>query len=205
MVGRIVVARHGRPNLSRDMLISSREYRHWWAQYDLAGVHPDEVPPEALIEIACESDMVVSSTLPRARETAAIVTGGERDVPAEELFVEAPLPPPPLPWLKLRPGVWGVVSRTFWFCGYAPPGVENHMGAWRRAGTAVDRLTGYAADGDILLCAHGYFNWMMDRVLRGRGWRRTHNGGNHYWAWRSYEWPAKKPAPVNPRLAEAAE
>ena len=52
----------------------------------------------------------------------------------------------------------------------------------------ADRLIGHAEQGDVLLCAHGYLNWMIDRKLRGSGWRRAgREGGNHYWSWRIYE------------------
>ena len=83
---------------------------------------------------------------------------------------------------------WGVISRTFWFLGYAPAGVENHAGAWRRVDEIAARLAGLAEKGDVLLCAHGYLNWMIDRKLRASGWRRAgREGGNHYWSWRIYE------------------
>ncbi|MEL7492003.1 MAG: histidine phosphatase family protein [Pseudomonadota bacterium] len=188
MSGRIITARHGRPNLARDVAISARDYGDWWARYDASGLHPDERPPAGLVEIASKAKTVLSSTLPRAIETARWATGGARDVPADPIFVEAPLPPPPVPFLKLKPGAWGVISRSFWFWGYAPDGVEGHLSAWRRVAEIADRLAAHAEDGDILLCAHGYLNWMIDRRLRATGWDRVErDGGNHYWSWRVYE------------------
>ena len=188
MTGRIITVRHGRPDLSRDMKITAADYGGWWARYDESGLAPEERPPEGLIKLAKNAKTVLSSTLPRAIETAAQATLGARDVPADPIFVEAPLPPPPVPWIKLRPGTWGVVSRTFWFWGYAPAGVENHMESWARVREITARLADHAKDGDVLLCAHGYLNWMIDRRLRKEGWARTErDGGNHYWSWRIYE------------------
>ncbi|MEZ5896621.1 MAG: hypothetical protein R3C40_03730 [Parvularculaceae bacterium] len=207
MTGRIITARHGRPNLARDVKITAREYGGWWAQYDESGLHPDETPPPGLIELAGGAKTVLSSTLPRAIETARDVTLGARDVPADPIYVEAPLPPPPLPsFIRLSPGVWGVVSRTFWFFGYAPGGVENHGEAWRRVDLIVERLAELAHDGDVLLCAHGYLNWMIDRRLRRVGWRRAgREGGNHYWSWRVYDPPAAEPATSEKMRAAIAE
>ena len=204
MTGRIITARHGRPDLSRDVSITAREYGEWWARYDESGLHPDERPPAGLIRIAKNARTVLSSTLPRAIETAAKATEGAREVPADPMFVEAPLPPPPLPdFLKLKPGTWGVVSRVFWLFGYAPPGVENNNEAWGRVGDIAARLEALAGKGDVLLCAHGYLNWMIDRKLRREGWTRTErDGGNHYWSWRIYEAPGEK-RPVG--AAAAAE
>lgn len=188
MSGRIITARHGRPNLSREVRISSREYGDWWAQYDLSGLHPDERPPQSLVDLASSAKTVLSSTLPRAIETAQWVTGGEREVPADVIFVEAALPPPPIPFLKLRPGTWGVISRCFWFWGYAPNGVEGHRAAWKRVAQIGDRLNELSKDGDVLLCAHGYLNWMIDRHLTRNGWdQKSREGGNDYWSWRTYE------------------
>jgi broad specificity phosphatase PhoE len=198
MSGRIITARHGRPNLPRDVRITARDYGDWWAHYDQSGLHPDEAPPERLVELAAAARSVISSTLPRAIETAREITRGARHVPADPMFVEAPLPPPPVPWLKLSPGQWGVVSRALWIFGYAPPGVEHERETWRRVGRVVDRLEEHAKSGDVVLCAHGYLNWMIDRKLRGSGWRRIdRGGGNRYWSWRVYE-------PCGARLEHAA-
>lgn len=206
MVGRIITARHGRPSLSRDVRISARDFGAWWAQYDESGLHPDETPPQSLIDLAANSATVMSSTLPRAIETARHATRGSRDVPADPMFVEAPLPPPPIPFLKLSPTTWGVVSRTFWFLGFAPAGVENHLDAWRRVDEIVGRLIVLAEKGDVLLCAHGYLNWMIDRRLRNKGWRRAgREGGNHYWSWRVYEPACAKAGAGVANAAAAAE
>ena len=207
MVGRIITARHGRPNLSRDISLTAEDYGAWWAEYDASGLHPEERPPQSLIDLASKAQTVLSSTLPRAIETARQATLDGRDVPADPMFVEVPLPPPPLPLMKLSPSQWGVVSRTFWFLGYAPPGVENHREAWARVGEIAARLETLAADGDVLLFAHGYLNWMIDRRLRTTGWRRAiREGGNRFWSWRVYErWGSRSAAPRTSRAAAAAE
>lgn len=204
MSGRIITARHGRPNVLRELKISSREYGAWWREYDASGLHPDERPPSALIDLASQAKTVVSSTLPRAIETARELTKAARAVPADPVFVEAPLPPPPAPsWLKLSPGKWGVISRTFWLLGYAPAGVENTRQTWRRVDEIVERLGAYAEDGDVLLCAHGFLNWMIDWKLKRAGWRQTQSdGGHHYWSWRVYE---ATPVSASARAPAAAE
>lgn len=201
MTGRIITARHGRPDLARDLTITAREYGDWWAQYDASGLAPEERPPQSLIELANGATTVLSSTLPRAIETARFAAGADREIPADPIFVEAPLPPPPVPFLKLSPGQWGVVSRSFWFWGYTPDGVESHWQSWKRVRKIAARLAGHAADGDVLLCAHGYLNWMLDQQLRRDGWILSkRDGGNHYWSWRIYEppkaWRNKVEAPA---------
>ncbi len=203
MTGRIITARHGRPDLSRDVKITGREYGDWWAQYDRSGLHPDERPPQGLIEIAGRAKTVLSSTLPRAIETAQQATDTAREVPADVMFVEAPLPAPPVPFLKLKPGTWGVISRSFWFWGYAPGGMEAHLETWGRVRKITARLADYAEQGDVLLCAHGYLNWMIDRRLKKEGWTLTErNGGHRYWSWRIYEAPGLRDGVEKPAIAE---
>jgi broad specificity phosphatase PhoE len=191
MSGMIVTARHGRPNVDRDVKITAREYEQWWANYDLTGLAPGQEPPQGLIDIASEASVVLCSTMPRAIETADAVVDDARIVPRDSLFVEAPLPPPPFfpDFIKLSPTTWGVISRAFWFIGYAPKGTESHARARKRVKRVADRLVTEVdrAKGDVLLCAHGYLNWMVHRVLIKRGWKLVeHQGANDYWSYRAY-------------------
>lgn len=205
MTSKIVTVRHGRPDMDRTVRITAREYGEWWANYDLAGLAPDQEPPDHLLEVAAGCDVIICSTLPRAIETASKLVNGSRVVPQDALFVEAPLPPPPIPLIKLNPIMWGRVSRVFWFLGYAPDGVENHLKARARVRHVADRLVEYAERGeDVLLAAHGYLNWMLDRQMRKRGWARVeHIGGNDYWSYRTYRRTAPRPQPT--REAMTAE
>ncbi len=188
MSGRIITARHGRPDLSREVRLSAKEYGAWWSTYEETSLHDDETPPDALKAIAAEATHLWSSVRPRAIETARRAADFGREPKEDALFVEMPLPPPPLPLVKLKAGTWNVLSRIFWFIGYAPRGVESHLAAWRRIRAAAARLEEGADDGDVLLCAHGYFNWMMDVHLTRNGWRRVDRaGGNRYWSFRVYE------------------
>lgn len=188
MTGRIVTVRHGRPDMDRSVKITAKEYGEWWANYDLSGLAPGEEPSKELLKVASECDIIVCSTMPRAIETAAKLVDGARIVPRDPSFVEAPLPAPPVPFLKLDPTSWGRVSRVFWFLGYAPNEMENHVKAHRRVRNVAEKLIEYAEDGhDVLLAAHGYLNWMLDGKLRKRGWRKIqHVGDNDFWSFRTY-------------------
>ena len=186
--GAIILVRHGRPALSRKVKLDWRGYVTWWASYGESGLDKAERPPEQLATLARSADLIVSSPLPRARETAMALTGGQA-VDSDPLFVEAPLPAPQIPFLKLRPGAWGVVSRICWWLGYAAKG-ESRWHAKARARLAADRLTEFAANHTmVVLCGHGWFNRMTRKVLRQRGWQCAYDGGDSYWAFRRYEPP----------------
>ena len=183
--GWIVTVRHGRPDMDRSIRLTSAEYEQWWADYTRSGLAPGEEPAAELVELGSGATHRLSSGLKRAIETAEAVSPGE-GFESFDLFNEAPLPRPPVPLIKLKPMTWGFVSRVFWFVGYSRGG-ESHFQAIGRARRAANMLADEATKGsNVLLCAHGYFNWMINVALRMKGWQRTYNGGHSFWAWREY-------------------
>jgi len=186
--GAVILVRHGRPALSRRRLLSSREYRAWWAEYEATGLKPDQVTPAALREAARNAGAIVASSRARSLETAHAVGEG-RDFMADALFIEAPLPPPSWPdWIRLPPIVWGFISRTAWWFFDHHHGEESRREAESRADAAAGRLMELAGEGrDVLLLAHGFFNTMIGRALQRRGWRCTVDGGWRYWSARRFE------------------
>ncbi|HEY2049360.1 MAG TPA: histidine phosphatase family protein [Caulobacteraceae bacterium] len=188
--GAVTLVRHGEPALSRKMRLSSKGYRQWWATYEEGGLKPGQSPPPALVQMAAEADAIFSSTRRRAIESAqaiAPVAEFQRDV----IFVEAPLPPPPLPdWIRLPPRWWGVIARICWWLFDHHEGQESRREARARARAAAERLAERAAKGEaVMVVAHGYFNLMIGSVLERRGWRRTHDQGFRYWCARRFEPP----------------
>jgi broad specificity phosphatase PhoE len=189
--GAIILARHGKPALSRRVMLSARQYGDWWAQYEVLGLRPGQLAPDSLKALARKAGVVFASTRLRSIETATMVCD-DRPFEREALLIEAPLPPPPLPgWFKLPPTVWGFVSRFAWWWFNYHGGQESRREAEVRAEAVADRLVALAAGGeDVLVLAHGFFNAMVARVLRRRGWRLTDDGGYKYWGARHFSPPA---------------
>ena len=186
--GAIVLARHGKPALSRRVWLSSAEYVDWWARYEEGGLYAPQSPPAELFETAKNAAVLLTSSRRRATETGDAVVGGRAYV-SKDLFIEAPLPPPRLPsWFKMPPRLWGVVSRLFWHMSGSAAGGETCKQAEQRAGRAADYLIDQAEGGqDVLLLAHGYFNFMIGKQLLARGWKLTLNRGFKYWRQRRFE------------------
>ncbi len=191
MAGAVILARHGEPALSRRVLLTWEGYRDWWSRYEAGGLKAGQTPPPGLVAMAVEADAVYSSTRERARQSAEAICQG-RPFESDSLFVEAPLPSPPLPrWLRLSPRLWGVLSRFWWQAFDYHDGQESAAQARDRAGRAADLLAGRALRGElIILIAHGYFNFMIGQALTARGWRRTLDEGFKYWRARRFEPPA---------------
>jgi len=185
-VGRLVLARHGRPALDKSKWLDAKGYYDWWQDYEAGGLAVDSKPPQNLIDMAATSDTILCSTRLRAVETAQALVDNAR-IQQNEVFVEAALPPPPLPLIRFRPPVWDIWSRGLWWLGMSR-GEESRAMAEARAFAAVDVLEKQTAQGqNVLLCAHGWFNRMMRPVLQARGWDCVYDGRDNYWSYRTYE------------------
>jgi len=185
--GVIVLARHGEPALSRRIRLNADGYRRWWAAYEEGGILADQAPPSSLLELARGADAIFASTRKRAIETADAVVQGKPFV-RDPMFVEAPLPPPHFPsFIRLKPRTWGFLSRVAWWFFAHTEGQESKRQANLRADQAAARLIAAARDGGtVLLLAHGFFNLMVGRALKRRGWRQDPGRGYKYWTTRRF-------------------
>jgi broad specificity phosphatase PhoE len=186
--GAIILARHGEPAISRAVLLNAREYRRFWAEYEVLGLAPGQTPPAELVRSAAGAGAVMASTRLRSIESARAVVAS-RAFDSDQLFIEAPLPPPRWPsWLRMTPKVWGFLARFWWWYFNHHEGAETRAQAEARAELAADRLEAKAALGqDVVLLAHGFFNFMIGRALRRRGWRLADSQGYRYWSVRRFE------------------
>ena len=185
--GPLIISRHGRPKLNRNEgpRLTWQEYVDWWAAYEAGGLAEDQQPPEKLISMVADAQLVLTSERLRAQQTAAMAAPHMTAIPFD-LFNEAPLPPPR--WrVKFLPRTWNFFARSAWMLGHSL-GDETSKEAWVRAGHAADALHEHARHGKVYLAAHGWFNRMLRKELRKKGWRCTHDGGNAYWSYRMYEW-----------------
>lgn len=181
--GTITLARHGEPALSRKVRLNAPEYGEWWARYEVGGLKEGQTPPAGLIQIARDADAIIVSTRRRAIETAKAVVG-DRAFVTDETFIEAPLPPPPWPlWLRMSPKRLGFFARFWWWFFNNHGGQETRAEAEIRAGEVADRLVALSDQGqDVLVVAHGFFNWMIADALKARGLIKLLDEGHAYWS-----------------------
>jgi broad specificity phosphatase PhoE len=183
---RIVLIRHGQPHIDPSPRHGHAGFAGYIDDYEAAGLAPASLPPQELAELARELTHVFTSGKLRARESAAALAP-HAELVAEEVFVEAPLASPRIPLLKMRVPKWAVVSRILWHMGFHP-GIENPRQARARAGKAAEMLIASARQrGVAALVAHGYFNWMIGRELKRRGFSRTGDHQARYWNTVIYE------------------
>ena len=178
---RIILIRHGRPAIPVSLRTSHREFRSYIDAYEEAGLDPESVPPEELQDLLGEIAAVFTSSRKRAQDSAKALAP-HAELIADPLFAEAPLASPPIPLLRMKVPKWAVVARILWHAGYHPE-IENYRRVKRRASQASDILVRRAqADlGSACLVAHGYFNFLIGRELRRRGFRRSGSHRAHFW------------------------
>jgi len=188
--GAIILTRHGEPALSRDVKLSAHEYREFWAQYEVLGLLPGQAPPAALVATVESCGVLISSTRLRSIESAEKLAAG-RTYTREPMLIEAPLPPPNWPsWVRMSPKLWGFFARFWWWYFNHHEGQETRRDAEDRADKAAQMLAALADQGqDVVVTAHGFFNHLIGRALRRRGWRLAASEGYKYWSTRRFERP----------------
>lgn len=189
----IVLVRHGPSAHHEPRWLNAEGVRAWSVAYDAAEIRAHPGPPLALVEVSRAAAVVVSSDLPRAIASAALLAHG-RAVHSDGRLREAPLEVPgaPLPGLgglRLPLRLWALVFAVRWVWAWlrrAPmPGVDAAVLA--RAEAAADWLVGLAAERRVVVVTHGFFRRLVGQALERRGWsgpRRRPFGNWSEWTYR---------------------
>ncbi|HEX3664370.1 MAG TPA: histidine phosphatase family protein [Rhizomicrobium sp.] len=177
---RIILIRHGQPDIPVAPRASHSEFRSYIDAYEESGLDPGSAPPDELQDLLGELSQVFTSGRKRAHDSARALAPNAELI-ADPLFAEAPLASPPIPLLRMRVPKWAIVSRILWHAGYHPE-IENYRRAKHRAAQAANILTARAhQDGVTALVAHGYFNLILGRELRHRGFRKSGSHRARFW------------------------
>lgn len=188
---RVILIRHGQPAIALAPRASHREFRAYIDAYEAAGLDAASLPPREIADLVKELSFVFTSGKPRAHESARALAP-HAELVVDPLFAEAPLAGPPLPLIRMTVPKWAVVARLLWHAGYHP-GIENYPAARARAEKAADILISKVMQGGaVALVAHGYFNAMLGRILRRRGFQRTGSHRVQYWNAVIYDWNGEK-------------
>lgn len=184
---RIILIRHGKPAIALRPRAGHREFHHYIDAYEAAGLDPASLPPREISDLVRELRHVFTSGKPRAHDSARVLAP-HAELIVDPLFAEAPLPSPRIPLLRMTVVKWAVVARLLWHAGHSPD-IENYPRTRARAARAADMLTQRVMDGGaVALVAHGYFNAMIGRQLRLRGWNRSGSHQVRYWNAVIYDW-----------------
>jgi broad specificity phosphatase PhoE len=169
MTSRIVLVRHGRSAHVHRGWVDADGVHRWRLANDLAGITPDEPPPESLRTLAARADVVVSSDMPRAVASARAIVP-TREVPASPLLREWELDIPRAGGLRLPLTAWGLLVYVKWKLaeqrGERPP--ESVLA---QARGAAEWLASLAGDGKtVVAVTHGALRVLVAMALERRGW-----------------------------------
>ncbi len=201
---KIVLVRHGEPHVEPQRWIGHRGFTRFMDAYRDAGLLPASEPPPELKELVKGLSRVFTSDLQRAIDSARALLP-DAELVSDSVFTESPLAPPRIPGLRLKVPGWAVFSRVAWHGGYSPR-IENYRQSRKRAQKAVALLLDAAEEngGTVILVGHGYFNAILGRMLRLRGFARTGSHRAEYWNTVVYDRPHHADAPAR-RLQRDAD
>ena len=175
----IVLVRHGMPVCDRDTRIRGSDFGEWVRRYESASLDRSQSPPVRVQKRIAEMSCLVTSTLSRSIESAAILAPGRRTL-WDALFNEAGIPTAIPFQLSLRPDHWDGLARIAWIFGWSPQ-TETIQQARARAIRATERLIELASEHrSVALVGHGMLNTLIARDLRGRGWSGS-GSPREYW------------------------
>ncbi len=175
---KITLMRHGKPLLPVTGWCRAAEMGRWIDQYNQAVVAMESAPKNLLTLIDPETT-VITSPLPRALSSAQAL--GCAHPLIDPLFCEAPLPYAQWRLLPLPPGIWVVLFRLLWLCGYSR-GVDSLGETKSRAKAAALRLITLAEKGPVLLVGHGIMNRLIAKALVAAGWVAPLEHKSSYWS-----------------------
>lgn len=185
---RIILIRHGQPAIPINPRTGHRGFHAYIAEYEGAGLDPASLPPAELRDLVGEIRAVFTSDKPRAHDSARLLAP-DGEIIADPLFMEAPLASPRIPLLRMRVPKWAVVARVLWYVSFHPE-IESPAKSHARARAAAKVLMARAhKEGSVVLVAHGYFNFLIGRVLSAHGFAQTGAHRAKFWNAVVYERP----------------
>lgn len=177
---KIVLLRHGKPNIDTTRKLSAVEFRRWVKDYDRAGLDKGHYPPECAVDISKACSFIVCSNLPRSLESAKALSIEDIDIVGPE-FRECDIPCADLNFPKLSALTWTILFRTLQFLGYSP-NCETYSEIKNRAKKCAVQLTEIAAvHKSVLLIGHGTLMWLIHKQLLRMGWMGPTAAAKTYW------------------------
>jgi len=175
----IILIRHAKVEIDNTIKIDAQALKKWVERYDRAPIEADSLPPEQTITLAKEADVVVSSTLRRAIDSAHLL--GVKIEEHNALFNEAGIPEINIPWLKLKAKTWLVVLRLMLLFGLGKKDVS--LKALKKQATfAAERLLLFSQEHDnVVLVGHGGMNWLIGQALMKKGWKPEGKAEHKNW------------------------
>jgi len=176
---KILLLRHAKVDIKNTQKISSLSMRKWVKEYDIANIVSSSLPSSTLIQMAQESNIVLSSTLKRSIDSAKAL----QVTPAESnsIFNEALVPDVNIPFFKLKPKTWLVILRVLLIFGFGKKDASLKASKTQalQASTRLQELS--KKHNTSLLVGHGGMNFLIRKNLLKEGWSIQGKVSNKHW------------------------
>ncbi len=182
MSGKIILVRHGEPDVKIADKISGNEIAHFLDSYNEANIKIISLPPLDLKSLVHDC-VIVCSDLNRSLSSASAC--GLTPSIIDSVFCESIPPHFQNDWMKFSPKQWLVMSRLLWMIGFSKNG-ESLKETKQRANKAVDILVSSSLEEDVVLFGHGLFNIMIAKELKSRGYKGPRIPAKKYWEYGIY-------------------
>ena len=175
----IILIRHAKVDIDHGEKIDSASLKNWVASYDTANIVADSLPIQETINIAKNTDVLVTSSLRRAVDSAKVL--GVDIYERNALFSEALIPEVSIPFLKLKPRSWLVVLRVLLLFGLGKKDATLKASKLQ-AKKAMERLLELSDEYEsVVLVGHGGMNWLIRKALMKEGWELDGKGSHENW------------------------
>jgi len=176
---KIILIRHAKVDIDNSQKVDSLLLKKWVDRYDTAPIDAKSLPTKETIVLGQNADVVVTSTLSRAIDSANIL--GVEVFEKNRLFNEAAIPEVKIPYIKFKPKSWLVILRVLLLLGLGKK--ETSFKASKvRAKEAVKKLLVLSREyGTVVLVGHGGMNWLIRKVLMKEGWELEDKGSHDNW------------------------
>ena len=175
----IILIRHAKVDSDNSEKINASSLKDWVEAYDVAKIHADSLPSEETIDIVKNADVVLTSSLKRAIDSAKVL--GVDIYESNAVFNEALIPEVNIPFLKLKPKSWLVILRVLLLLGLGKKDATLKASKLQ-AKKAMEHLLELSDEHEsVVLVGHGGMNWLIRKELLKEGWNLEPNASNKNW------------------------
>jgi len=175
----IVLIRHAKVDIDNTNKIDSLSLKKWVELYDSAPIASNSQPTDDTIALAQNANVMVTSTLRRAIDSAKVL--GVEVHTQNALFNEAAIPEIVIPYLKLKPKCWLVILRLMLLLGVGKKETSLKCSKVQAKKAAMQLETLTREHDKVALVGHGGMNWLIGKVLVQSGWVQEGKSRHSNW------------------------